>query len=387
MAADVAWDGADPLLRARALGPLLAAAAPRIEASGALPDDVLDALHGAGLFRMLLPKRLGGLELAPAPYAAVIETVAAADASTAWCLGQASGCSFAAAYLAPDAARAVFADPRAVLAWGPGPGARAVVVPGGFRLTGEWRFASGCHHAAWLGGHAAIVAEDGTKRGERTLLFPRAAAEIVPVWQVIGLRGTGSDTFRVTDLFVPAAFGLLRDRPEERQLDAPLYRFTTNSIYGSSFAAVALGIARAMLEGLVALAAGKVPRAMARTLRDTPAVQREVGQAEARLRAARLLLHDTLEGGWREARDGGPMIPLDRRIAIRMAATHAIGEATRVVDAAYHAAGGDAVFAAGAFERRFRDIHALAQQVQARESHFEAVGRHLMGLPPDSPWL
>jgi alkylation response protein AidB-like acyl-CoA dehydrogenase len=313
--------------------------------------------------------------------------VAAADASTAWCLGQASGCSFAAAYLAPDTARAVFADPRAVLAWGPGPGASAVVVPGGFRLTGEWRFASGCHHAAWLGGHAAIVAEDGTKRGERTLLFPRAAAQIVPVWQVIGLRGTGSDTFRVTDLFVPAAFGLLRDRPEERQLDAPLYRFTTNSIYGSSFAAVALGIARAMLEGLVALAAGKVPRAMARTLRDTPAVQREVGQAEARLRAARLLLHDTLEGGWREARDGGPMIPLDRRIAIRMAATHAIGEATRVVDAAYHAAGGDAVFAAGAFERRFRDIHALAQQVQARESHFEAVGRHLMGLPPDSPWL
>jgi alkylation response protein AidB-like acyl-CoA dehydrogenase len=387
MAADAAWDGGAPLAAAAALAPLLTAAAPRIEASGALPDGVLDALHGAGLFRMLLPRGMGGLELAPARYAAVIETVAMAEASTAWCLGQASGCTFAAAYLAPDARRTVFADPRAVVAWGPGPGARAVAVPGGFRVTGAWRFASGCHHATWLGGHAAIVAEDGTPCGERTLLFPRSAAEIVPVWQVIGLRGTGSDTFRATDLFVPAAFGLLRDVPEERQLDAPLYRFTTNAIYGASFASVALGIARAMLAALVALAAGKVPRAMARTLRDTPSVQREVGQAEARLRAARLLLHDTLEGGWREACEGGPMIPLDRRIAIRMAATHAIGEATQVADAAYHAAGGDAVFAANAFERRFRDIHALAQQVQARESHFEAVGRHLMGLPPDSPWL
>ena len=228
----------------------------------------------------------------------------------------------------------------------------------GFRLTGEWRFASGCHHAAWLGGHAAIVAEDGTKLGERTLLFPRAAAEIVPVWQVIGLRGTGSDTFRATDLFVPEAFGLLRDQPEERRLDAPLYRFTTNAIYGASFASVALGIARAMLTALIAFAGGKVPRAMTRTLRDTPSLQREVGQAEARLRAARLLLHDTLEDAWREACDGAAMIALDRRVAIRMAATHAIGEATRVADAAYHAAGGDAVFAAGAFERRFRDIHA-----------------------------
>ncbi len=89
---------------------------------------------------------------------------------------------------------------------------------------------------SWLGGHAALVAEDGTKLGERTLLFPREAAEIVPVWQVIGLRGTGSDTFRATDLFVPEAFGLLRDQPEERRLDAPLYRFTTNAIYGASFA-------------------------------------------------------------------------------------------------------------------------------------------------------
>jgi len=317
----------------------------------------------------------------------VIETIAAADASTAWCLGQGGGCCFAAAYLAPDAAQEVFGDRRAVLAWGPGPGARAVVVPGGFRLSGTWIFASGSHHATWLGGHAAVVDADGTRRGERTLLFPRAAAEFAAVWNVVGLRATGSDSYRVDDLFVPAAFGLLRDRPAERRLDRPLYRFTTNAIYGASFASVAMGVARAMLAALMDLARGKVARAESRTLSESTAVQREVGQAEARLRAGRLLLHDALAQAWREACGEAELIPLDSRIAIRLAATHAIGEATKVADMAYHVAGGTAVFAANPFERRFRDIHAVTQQVQARESHFEAVGRHLMGLPPDSPWL
>ncbi len=381
-----AEDEAGPLAAVQRIAPLLGGETARIEAAGALSPELLDALHAAGLFRMLLPRTLGGMELRPEAYVSVIEAVAEVDASTAWCLGQASGCTFAAAYLAPDAARAVFAEPRSVLAWGPGP-AQATVVAGGVRLTGHWHFASGCRHASWLGGHAAVMDEDGAKLDERTFLFPREVAELVPVWQVIGLRGTGSEDFRVSGLFVPEAFGLLRDRPEERRIEAPLYRFTTNAIYGSSFASVALGIARAMLAALVALAAGKVPRAGARTLRETASVQREVGQAEARLRAARLLLHEALGRAWAEACAGAALIPLDCRIAIRMAATHAIREAVRVADAAYHAAGGDAVFADNAFERRFRDIHALAQQVQARESHFEAVGRHLMGLPADSPWL
>jgi len=384
---DVTGDGADLLGRAGALAGMIEEAAPRAESAGELPSDVLDALHDAGLFRMLLPRSLGGLELEPGAYAAVIETIAAADASTAWCLGQGGGCCFAAAYLAPDAAQEVFGDRRAVLAWGPGPGARAVVVPGGFRLSGTWIFASGSHHATWLGGHAAVVDADGTRRGERTLLFPRAAAEFAAVWNVVGLRATGSDSYRVDDLFVPAAFGLLRDRPAERRLDRPLYRFTTNAIYGASFASVAMGVARAMLAALMDLARGKVARAESRTLSESTAVQREVGQAEARLRAGRLLLHDALAQAWREACGEAELIPLDSRIAIRLAATHAIGEATKVADMAYHVAGGTAVFAANPFERRFRDIHAVTQQVQARESHFEAVGRHLMGLPPDSPWL
>ena len=133
----------DPVARARALAPLIAAAAPRIEAGRALTPEVLDALHGAALFRTLLPRAFNGEEVEPATFVRMQEVIAAADASTGWCLGQASGCSMAAAYMAPEVSREIWGrDPRAAVAWGMGNGT-AEVVDGGYRVTGTWRFASG----------------------------------------------------------------------------------------------------------------------------------------------------------------------------------------------------------------------------------------------------
>lgn len=379
----------DPVARAAAVTPTIVANADQIDRERRLPPQVLDALHGAGLFRLLLPHSAQGEEIEPAEFVQVIMTLAAADASVAWCVCQASGCSMAAACMDPDPVRVIWGDdPRAVLAWGAGPNAVAKVVDGGYLVNGAWGYGSGNRHATWLGGHCKVEERDGTIRPgpggaplERTMLFPRAQAEIDTGWDVIGLRGTGSDGYSVTDLFVPEAFTVVRDVKELRREPAPLYRFSTTNLYGAGFGAVALGIARGALDALLAVATVKTPMAMTRAMRDSAVVQMNVALAEAKLQSARLLLIETLREAW-AAVAGGADMTLDLKMRIRMAATFATHQAREVVDIAYHEVGATAIFDANPFERRFRDVHSVSQQVQARSSHFETVGAHMLGLSP-----
>src|SRR5581483_5673623 len=199
----------DYLARADALAPTLAASADAIERERRLPPPVLDALHAGGLFRMLLPRPLGGGEVDPVTFVRVIERVAQIDASTAWCLCQNAVCGMVSAFLPESAAAAIWgSDPRAVLAWGPGPGARAIAVPGGYRASGSFAFASGSRHATWLGAYCALVEPDGTPRhdagGEplgRTLLFPAREVALADIWDVIGLRGTAGDAYKLDGTF------------------------------------------------------------------------------------------------------------------------------------------------------------------------------------------
>ena len=389
-----AGDGNEYVARARALAPQIEACADQIEQERRLAPPVLDALHAAGMFRLLLPRSLDGGEVDPATFAAVIEEIAKADASTAWCMCQASGCSMSAAYLPPDVAAEVFGrNPRAVLAWGPGPDARAVAVEGGYRVTGTWSFASGCRHATWLGGHCPISEPGGSprrnrdgKRVERTMLIPASSAQIVDVWHVSGLKGTGSDAFTVADLFVPHEYSISRDDPAERRQPGPLYCFPTGSLYASGFAGVALGIARRMLDGLVGLAKEKTPRGFKRTLSDNAVIQSQVGYAEAQLQSARLFLVSSLEEIWRSVGRSGALT-LDQRIQIRLASTYAIHQAKAVADMTHHAGGATSIFIESAFDRGFRDIHAVTQQLQGRQAHFETVGQFLLGHQPDTTFL
>ncbi len=377
------------LAAARRLVPEIAVASARIEEMRELPADLVAALHEAGLFRLLLPKSLAGAELAPADFVRVIETLAGADAATAWCVCQTAGCSLSAGYLAPDAAREVFGSPRAVLAWGAGAAGKAEKIPGGYRVFGKWGFASGSRHANWLGGHCRVVLADGSLARdaagalvERTMLFPRDRARIEDNWQVIGLRGTGSDSYEVADLFVPDHLTLSRDVNAEICHPAPLYRFNTNHIYACGFASVALGLAQAMMADFIALAAKKTPREGQARLAESASVQAETGRLYARLAAARSFIRSSLADGMGEILATGEL-GLDSRMTIRAAASHALAEARDVVAALYHGAGVNAIFNGSPFERRFRDSFAVSQQVQARSNHFEAVGRHLLNLPPD----
>jgi indole-3-acetate monooxygenase len=383
----------DAIERARGVGPLIAASADEIERGRRLPEPLVAALHDAGLFRLLLPHALGGAELAPAAFVGVTETIARVDASTAWVLCQTNGCSMVAAYLRPEVAREMFgSEPVGVLARGPPSTSRAVAVEGGYRLSGSFNFASGSRHASWLGGQAPIVDGDGAPRlrhgrpERRTLLFPATSATMLDAWHVIGLRGTGSDSFTVDDLFVPHERSIARDDPAERRYQAPLYCFPQGSLYASGFAGVAMGIAGSLLEDFLALARDKTPRGYSQTLRESAMTQSRVAQARAQLDAARVYLLSTLDEIWREVGRRG-VLELDQRVTIRLAASYAIQQAREVADFAYHAAGGTAVFTSNAFERRFRDIHTVAQQLQGRDDHYETVGKFLLGLEPDTTFL
>ncbi len=386
--------GIDYVERAQKLAPQIEVWADQAEADRRLPEPLLAALFDAGLFRLLLPRSLQGAELDPVTFVHVMEEVAKADASTAWCIGQTAGCSMIAAYLRPDVAAAIFArHPRALLAWGPGPDAKAVAVEGGYQVTGTWSFASGCRHATWLGGHCPVYEADGRPRrradgapAARTMLFPVESARLIDVWQVGGLKATGTDAFTVSDLFVPHERSAVRDDPTERLHRGPLYCFPIGCLYASGFAAVALGIARRMLDALIELARDKTPRGFKSTLRESAVIQSQVAQAEAQLGAARIFLVRSLEDIWRAVEPTGALT-LEQRVRIRLASTYAIHQAKEVADVAHHAAGATSIFTASPFDRRFRDIHAVTQQMQGRQAHFETVGQFLLGLDPDTTWL
>ena len=372
--------------RARSMVPLLRERSAAIEAERELTGDVLDALHERELFRLSLPASVGGYEVSLPVLSAVTEIVAGADASTAWCLGQAYGCALSAAYLDDGAAREVFGAANAVLAWGAGFEGRAVVAEGGYRVSGTWRFASGARHAGWLGGHCMVFEADGSPRLDangdhalRTALFPREAATIADDWHVVGLRGTRSETYGVDGLFVHSRLTLDSDDPEECRSDSTLYRFSRTMLYASVFSGVALGIARAMLDDLVTLAGTKSPRYARTPMRESPVVHTRLGELEARLGAARAYQRETIRDVWSEVHRTGE-ITLAQRARIRLATTYAIDQATAVTEQVYRLAGATAVFESREFERRFRDAHAVSQQAQGSHTNFETAGRHMLGL-------
>src|SRR5712671_4023769 len=357
--------------RARALQPLIAREADEIERTRRLTEPVVSALIENGLYRVLLPQSLGGTEAPPEIFMQMLEEIGKADASTAWCLGQCSVCAMTAAYLDPDAAHEIFNAPPGILAWG-AIAHEVQAVPGGYKASARWDFASGMRQASWLGAHVRVVEADGTPRRKpdgspeiRTILFPVASATMYDVWDVIGLNGTGTDSYSVDNLFIPEKFAALRDQPAALRERGPLYKFTTHLTFGLGFAAVSVGVARAtQAHGL-------------KVMRENNAVQGVIGRNEASLRAARAYLYATASEVWRDLTQGSAFTD-EHRAAVRLASTWTIHQAASVVDAAYHMAGATAVFRANKFERRFRDMHAIAQQIQARDTHYEDVGKMIL---------
>ena len=295
-------DAASTLDSVRSLSPTIRAHADDIEQERRLPEPVVRGLVDAGVFRMLMPRSLGGDELDPVTVCRVIEEAASQDGAVGWCvlIGAANG--YFGGLLPAEGAREVFADRDVVLAAVFRPTGEAVAVEGGFRVTGRWPFASGILHSQWVGGNCRILDDDGprlTPSGSvvtKLLFLPRAEASVIDTWYTAGLRGTGSHDFEVKDIFVPAARSLwFADPPAER---GPLYSLPAVTLFAPMIASVSLGIARHALEIFKQLAPLKKPVWSQEALGRSPVAQSQLGQAEGLLRAGRAFVFESLAEAW-----------------------------------------------------------------------------------------
>lgn len=374
---------------ARKLEPLVASLRGRLDRERRLPDELVEAIGDAGLFGMWLPRALGGPELPPLPFLAVIEELSRQDGSVGWCTGIAAGHARFAGALPPRAAAEIFGSGRTILAGALNPVGNAVAVSGGYRVTGRWAYGSAIDSSQWVCGNCVIHDEAGPCRGQddapslRLCLFPREEAKVIDTWHVGGLRGTGSHDFQVTDLFVPEdnTVPLPGFTPVPVQ-PGPIYAVPMTPIFSSILAALALGIARAAIEALVALAAGKTPMASQTVLREKPLAQTRLARAEALVRGGRAFLFDEVEAMWQDVL-AGREVTVQRRALVRLAACQATQYAIQAVDLVYAAGGCTSIHEDSRLERYFRDVHAAAQHFSVSEhSNLEPVGRLLFGLAP-----
>ena len=379
------------LARVRELAPAITVRAAEIEQARRLPADLAASLAALGVFRMLLPKAYGGLECEPATFCRVLGELGRADASAGWCAMIGATAALPAAYMAPEAAREIFADPATITGGVFAPMGRAVLEGDNYRVSGRWAWGSGSANCQWLSG-GCVVLDGGKPRllangapDVRTMFFPAADARLHDTWHVAGLAGSGSGDFEVADLLVPArrSLSLITDRPV---VAGAVYAFPVFGLLALGIAAVMLGNAQGAIDDLVRLATARRPAGSNRPLAERAGAQAALAEATARLRAARAFVLEAIGEAWCEAKAGRPL-ETSARAALRLAATHATRTAADVTREMYDLGGGTALFLASPLQRRFRDGHAGTQHMMVARQTYELAGRVLMGVATDASTL
>jgi len=381
---------AEPFLAAaRGLAPLVHSLRDRFDQDRMLPPALVDAMEKAGLFGLWKPRSLGGPELSPLALLIITEELARQDGSFGWCAVIPAGYSRLAGAMEESAAREVFGAGRGVLAGALTPSGKAIVVPGGYRVTGRWSYGSFIEYSDWVLGGCVTEDESGPLKFAdggtqfRLCLFPRAAVEVLDIWHVGGLRATGSNDYRVTDIFVPEAFSIPMPEfnPPPRH-PGPLYAIPLPSTFVAGIAAVLLGIARAAIDSVIEIAATKTTAGTGPVLRDKPLAQADLARAEAMLRSGRAYLFDEVGAMWNDTLAGRP-VTMQSRAQVRLAAVQAGQNAIAATDLMYQLAGGASLFQSGRLERCLRDIHAAGQHfVMSPQTWLEPIGRALFGMNP-----
>ena len=349
-----------------------------------LPDELVAEMADAGVFRLCVPRAVGGLEEHPTVLVETVEALARGDGAAGWCAAIGATSGLLTGYLPEEAAREVFASPRAIAGGVFAPIGRAARVDGGYRVSGRWPFASGCTHCDWLMGGCLVEGEDPPV--PRLMLAHADEVEIHDTWDAMGLRGTGSHDIEMSDVFVPAEreASIVVDRPTA---GGRLYAFPVFGLLALVIGAVSLGIARGALDDVVALAGRRTPAGSRRSMAERAPVQAEVAAAEARLRAARALLLAAIDEAWAVASEGG-RVPVEQRTSLRLAATHAATAGAEVTTAAYRLGGGSSVYESRSpLPRRFRDANTATQHMLVAPATWELTGRLLLGQPTDTTQL
>ncbi|OBA63082.1 hypothetical protein A5647_06365 [Mycobacterium sp. 1100029.7] len=380
------FNGDDATAVARALAPEITRRAAEAEALGTLPLDLVERLRVAGVFRTMQPRSLGGFEMAPTEFIQLIEELAYADGSAGWIAAIGSGGPSFAAWVEPAVATELFGSDADLLAATvlPPTGRAVSRTGGGFDVDGRWPFASGCRHAEWLltgvfvfdGDALRMTPEQGPDR--RLAFFPRADAEIVDNWDVLGLRATGSNDVLARDIQVAEEHTIDPFFCAARQ-DGPLWRLPFFTLVGVGLVGVPLGIARRALDEFTGLATTKM-RAMApEPLAKDPAAQVEFASAEGALRSARAFVLDQVGALWDTARAGDPP-SLEQRAGFQLAAQQAMRAARQVVDTTFNLTGAGAVHASHPLQRCFRDVHTAAQHAYFSPSALKRYANTRFGI-------
>ena len=386
----------DELLYAcQELSPILQAANDTVEKERHLPNELAEKLARVGLYRMFIPRALGGLEADVHTFVAVVEKLAQANAAAAWCTFISNTSTIIGAYLPGREAKAIFENPNVKMAGVFAPRGTAVrtVVAGvsGFLVNGSWMWGSASYNADFITGGCVVLGADGKPEKladgaleNRSMVFRAEQVSIADTWHTLGLRGTGSNEYSVKDVFVPDGLSasILTDVP----IAGAVFKFPVFCILGVGIAGVALGIARLAIDSLIELATKKTPQGSARLLAERASTQQHVARAEAQLRSARAFLIEAVDKAWEASLSTGEISVALRR-DLRLATTHASEEAVKVVTRVYSCAGGSAIFDDSQLQRCLRDVLTASQHMMVSESTYELTGRLYLGLPTNAAML
>jgi alkylation response protein AidB-like acyl-CoA dehydrogenase len=371
---------------ARQLAPELSVRAAEGEAARSMPVDLAARVKAAGLFRLLLPRSLGGFELDPLTVVEVAELLSQADGSAGWTVVIGNATAFF-AWLEPDVARSMIGDdPNFCSTSMFGPLGRATPDgAAGYSLSGRWPFNSGCLHSEWL--QVGVLAMDGTSPARRPdggpdwrlAFLPAGEGVIEETWDALGLRGTGSHHLRVDGARVPAErIAAPFAAPGRARHDGPLWRLSLFDLAAVMMAGFPFGVTRRFLDEFALLARGKYRGDPADTVAGSAHVQVLLSQAEARVRAARLYVHDVVGRVWETCLGGDEPGPA-QQAELLLAGCHAMRTGLEAVDSLYRLAGAEAVYAGHPLERCFRDLHTASAHILLSEKRERELAQLLLG--------
>jgi alkylation response protein AidB-like acyl-CoA dehydrogenase len=367
---------------AQDLRPVIRGYQEEIDRERHIPPDLVEQMRQAGLYRLLVPRDLGGSQVDLLTYFRVVELASEGDGSVGWNIATSSAAGLVCLSLPDAGVQEVFNDGPDVVVAGtvvPG-GGRGVRVEGGYLVSGRWRFGSGCQESQWMLGNFFL--EDNTLL---RAVFRARDCTVVDTWDVTGLRGTGSHDWTVTDVFVPEhrtvphAGNPVNNR--WRRWPGTLYALPVHAVIGPHHSPVATGAARAAIDALASLAGGKIPRARTSLLREQVFVQEVLARAEALLGAAQAYRADVSQAIW-DTVAAGQQPTLEQQARCRLAATYATDSAVQAVELMYRAGGTTSLERPHQLARSWRDVHAVAQTASLHPEWYALTGRVLLGLDP-----
>lgn len=352
-----------------------------------VPEASIKELEQTGFFRMLQPRRFDGLESDPVDFFTCVRDIAGACGSTGWVSSVLGVHPWQVALFADDAQQAVWgSDTSTRLSSSYAPTGKAVITDGGFTLSGRWSFSSGCDHAQWVLLGGLVFDADGNVVDFRTFLVPRDEYQIVDVWNVVGLRGTGSNDILVEDTFVPEAFTLsMGDTgrcygPGQEQNTADLYKLPFHSIFTTTISTPIIGMAHGAYAEHVAMQQRRVRAAYAGEKASLdPFAAVRIARASSEIDAAWALTMNNIREEMALVAKG-EKIPLALRLKVRRDQVLGTQRAIDAIDSLFEASGGRALAEGTYLQRAWRDAHAgRVHAANDPERALQMYGAHEFG--------